>query len=110
MFTIMYFINNIKHLLLSLSEDTEVNPGPKPSSKIKFCHWNLNGLAAHNFIRVPLVEAFITSINFEIVCLSETFLNSSIPNNDVNIQINGCSSLKADHPKLFVYISKNRYL
>ena len=61
MSTIRYFINNFKHLLLLLSGDIEVNPGPKRSSNVKFCHWNFNGLAVHDFIKVPLVEAFITN-------------------------------------------------
>ena len=98
MFTIRYLINIFKHLLLLLPGDIQTNPGPKRSSNIKFCHWNLNGLAAHDFIKVPLVEAFITSNNFDLVCLSETFLYSTIPNNDINIQINEYSSLRADHP------------
>ena len=93
----MFFINNFKHLIL-LSGDIEVNPGPKRSANIKFCHWNLNGLAAHDFIKVPLIEAFITTSNFDIVCLSEAFLDSTIPDDDVNIQINGYSLLRADHP------------
>ena len=78
-------INNFKHLLLLLSGDIEINPGPKRSSNITFCHWNLNDLAAHDFIKVPLVEAFITSNNFDLVCLSETFLDPTIPNDEVNI-------------------------
>ena len=32
MLTIMYFVNNFKHLLLLLSGDIEVNPGQKRSS------------------------------------------------------------------------------
>ena len=71
MFTIRYLINNVKHPLLLLSGDIESNPGPKRSSNIKFCHWNLNGLAAHD---------------------------STIPNEHVNMQINGYSLLRADHP------------
>ena len=98
MFAIRYFINNFKHLLLLLSGDIETNPGPKRSSNIKFWHWNLNGLAAHDFIKVPLMEAFITSNNFDLVCLPQTFLDSTIPKDDVNIQINGYSLLRADHP------------
>ena len=87
MFTIRYFINNFKHLLLLLSGDIEINPGPKWSSVINFCHWNLNGLISHDFIKVPLVDVFITSNKFDLVCLSETFLDSTIPNDDVKIQI-----------------------
>ena len=72
----LQFINLIPdHLLLLLSVDIEINSGPKRSSNIRFCHWNLNGLAAHDFIKVPLEEAFITSNDFDIVCLSETFLD-----------------------------------
>ena len=114
MLTIMFFINNFKHLLL-LSGDIEVNPGPKRSSNIKFCHWNLNGLAAHDFIKVPLIEAFITTSNIDIVCLSETFLDSTIPGDDVNIQINAYSLLRVDHPNnikcggVCIYL-KNHYL
>ena len=73
MFAIRYFINNFKHLLL-LSGDIETNPSLKQSSNIKFYHWNLNGSAAHDFIKVPLVNAFIASNNFDLVCLSETQL------------------------------------
>ena len=54
MLTIMFFINNFKHLLL-VSRDIRVNPGPKRSSNIQFLHWNLNKLAAHDFIEVPLI-------------------------------------------------------
>ena len=61
MSTIRYFINNFRHLLLLLSGDIEINPSPERLSKIKFCHWNLNGLAAHDFIKVAFVEAFIVS-------------------------------------------------
>ena len=98
MFTIRYLINNFKHLLLLLSGDIETNSGPKRSSNIKFFHWNLNGLAAHNFIKVPLVETFITNNNFDLVCMSETFLDSTLLKDDVNIQINRYSLLRADHP------------
>ena len=95
MLTIMYFINNFKHLF---EVNIEVNLGPKRSSNIKSYHWNYNGLAAHDFIKMLLVEAFITTTNFDIVCLSETFLGSTIPCDDKNIQINGYSLLGGDHP------------
>ena len=40
-------------ILITLSDDIKINPGPKPSSCDKFsiCHWNLNSISAHNFIR-----------------------------------------------------------
>ena len=97
MLSITFFIKNFKHLLL-LSGNIEINPGLKRSSTIKFCHWNLDELAAHDFIKVPLIETFITTSNIDIVCLSETFIDSTIPDDNVNIQRNGYLLLRADHP------------
>ena len=88
---------NLKRMLLLESGDIETNPGPRKSF-IKFCHWNLNGLAAHDFVKMPLIEAFIKTHNFDIICLSETFLDSSIDISDTRININGYSLLRADHP------------
>ena len=54
-------------------------------------------LAAHDFVKVPLIEAFINTHNFDIVYLSGTFLDSTIPQNDENININDYSLLRVDH-------------
>ena len=37
--------------LLSCCGDIEQNPGPKYSS-LTFCHWNLDGLTAHNSTKI----------------------------------------------------------
>ena len=47
---------------------------------------------------MPLIEALIKTHNFDIICLSETFLDSSIDISDTSININGYSLLRADHP------------
>ena len=52
------------------------------SAGLNFCHWNINGIAAHDFVKVPLTEAFIKANNIDIICFSETFLDSTIPVND----------------------------
>ena len=90
------FIAYFVRLLLLRAGDIETNPGPKKS--IKFYHWNLNGLAAHGFVKIPLIEAFINTHNFDIICLSESFLDSTMPQNDENINIKGYSLLRAGHP------------
>ena len=95
---ICFFHTIFSKILLVNSGDTETNPGPRKSSPIKFCHWNLNGLAAHDFIKAPLIEAFISTHDFDILCLSETFLDSTIDLNDENTNIDGYSILRADHP------------
>ena len=84
MINFTWSINNTIYYLkrfLLLSGNIELNPGPKKSPFIKFCHRNLKGQAAYDFIKIPLVEAYIKNYNFEIVCLSETFLDSTVPTN-----------------------------
>ena len=47
------------------SGDIEPNPGPKPNSCQSFsiCHWNLNSISAHNFIKLSLLKPIpITSL------------------------------------------------
>ena len=41
-------------LLIRQSGDIEMNPGPKPNPCHSFsiCHWNLNSLAAHNYLKL----------------------------------------------------------
>ena len=72
----------LRILLLIRLGDTETNPGPKKQSCLTFFHWNLNGLASNDFIKLPLIEVYIATNNLDIVCLSETFLDSGIPNDD----------------------------
>ena len=78
---------NLHHLLLLQSSDTEISLGPMKSSRLNFCHWNLNGVVTHDFVKVPLIEAFIKANNIDINCLSETFLDSKIPLNDERLCI-----------------------
>ena len=73
---LLFFIQN----LLSCCGDIEENPGPKYLPLI-FCHWNLNGLTVHDSTKISLLKVYITQQNYDI-CLTETFLNSSISNDD----------------------------
>ena len=88
----------LRILLLIRSGDIETNPGQKKQSCLKFFHWNLYELGAPDFIKLQLIGTYIATNNFDIVCLSETFLNSSIPNDENRINIAGYSLLRADHP------------
>ena len=82
--------------LLLCCGDIEKNPGLQYSS-LKFCHWNLNGLTAHDSIKTSLLQACIIQNNYDI-CLSETFLNSWIQTNDDRISIDGYNLIWVDHP------------
>ena len=74
---LLFFIQN----LLSCCGDIEENLGRKYSS-LTFRHWNLNGLTSHDSTKILLLQTYITQHNYDIICLTETFLNSSIPSDD----------------------------
>ena len=77
--------------------DIEKNPGPKYSS-LTLCHWSLNGLTAHDSIKILSFQAYVTQHNYDIICLSETFLTSSIDSSDTRILIDGYNLIRSDHP------------
>ena len=58
----------------------------------------LNGLAAHNFNKVSLQQALSATGDYDIICFSETFLDSSISNDDRRINIKGYDVQQAEHP------------
>ena len=84
-----------------LCGDIEVNPGPGHWTSLSFCHWNLNSISAHDFIKILLLEAYNAIHKFDIIYLSETFLNSSLQNYDDNLVLNGYKLIKADNPSDF---------
>ena len=86
--------------LLGLSGDIEFNPGPKPDSSQSFsiCHWNLNSMSAHNYSKISLLTAYISIHDFDIICLSETYLTSTTDINDGNLKIPGYIMYHVDHP------------
>ena len=52
-------------------------------------------MAGHDFIKVHLIEAFVKTQNFNILCLSEILIDSTADLNVEKININGYSILKA---------------
>ena len=71
-------------ILLYCCDDIEINPGTKHWS-LTFCHWSLNGIAADEFI--SLLQGYTTEHNFDIICLSENYLNSSFDSEDDRLKI-----------------------
>ena len=78
--------------------DIEKNTGPKPNfyQSFSICPWNLNSISAHNFL-LFLLEAYNTVHKFDVICLPETYLGSSILHNDNNLQIPGYNLHRKDH-------------
>ena len=85
--------------LLILCGDIELNPGPKDTKYLSLCHWNLNSIAAHDFAKVSAIKAFNTTKNFDFICLSESYLDSTISSVDKNLCLDGCKLICVDHPK-----------
>ena len=71
-----------------LSGDVEINPGPLSNCKEYFsnCHWNFNSISAHDYSKLFLLKAYIILHKFDVICLSETYLDSTIPNDDNKLQ------------------------
>ena len=87
-------------LLLLLGGDIELNPGPRQSSINSFsiCHWNLNSLSAHNYAKIFLLKAYIMICRLNIICISETYLDSSTLPDDNNLEISSYNLIWSDHP------------
>ena len=78
-------------MLLILSNDVELNPDlKKNSSKHNFsiAHWNLNSIATQNFVKLNQLEAYNKFHSYDLICLSETWLDStnSVGSNDFSLK------------------------
>lgn len=81
--------------------DVETNPGPEISSSnqnLSIYHWNLNGVAVNNFIKLSLLEAYNAVHDIDIICISESFLDSDYSSDDERLNLHGYSMLRSDHP------------
>ena len=82
--------------------DKKFNPGRKPDSNQSFsiCHRNLNSMSAHNYSNISLLIAYRSMHDFDIICLSETYLTSNTDINDGNLKIPGYIMYRVDHPSV----------
>ena len=76
------FLLYIKILLYCFG-DIEINPLPKQSSKT-FCHWNLMGLLLINLSKFHYYRDM-----FDIIRLSETFINFFLESEDDGLKTEG---------------------
>ena len=73
---------------------------------LKFCHWNLDSIAVNDFIKIPLIEAYYSVYNYDLIALSETYLDSSITNETISLtdfskEILTCDDVKGGGVCLF---------
>ena len=91
-------------LAIKLRFDIEENPGPKANNScdcLSICHWKLNSICAHNFIKLSLLRTYIFVNKIDTICLSKTYLdylNSSIPSDYYNLELPGYTLACADNP------------
>ena len=85
--------------LLQSSCNIELNPDPISNSCKTFsiCHWRLNSITFHNFIKVLFLTAYNSIHKFDIICLSETLLNSETLSNDENLSGPVYNPIRANH-------------
>ena len=80
--------------------EIETNPGPQKekTKNLSCCHWNVNSLIAHNLSKLSQLEAYNSVYKHDFICTSETLFDSSIQEEDTNIQLDGYNLLRGDHP------------
>ena len=98
LFSHFSFIFFSRKLLLSGDIETNSGPGHNLNNHFTICHWNLNSISAHNFAKLQLLKVYLAVHRFDIVCLSETYLNSRFPFDDGNLEIPCYIMVRADHP------------
>ena len=82
-----------------LRGDVEVNSGPKKKDKdcLSVCHWNLNSKSVHDYSKLFLLNSYNSLHKFDIICLTEAYIDSNTPLNDDNLEISGYMLVRSDH-------------
>ena len=74
----------------------EPNLGPRKleTNNFSVCQWN--SLTVHSFSKLNHLKAYNSIYKYDFICLSETYLDSSIPDNLIDIE--GYKLIRANHP------------
>ena len=85
--------------IFSQCGDIEKKSGSKQNSCQTFpiCYWDLSNILAHNFLKLFILQTYITVYNFDIICLSETYLDSSILPDHHNLKTQIYNLFREDH-------------
>ena len=89
-----FFVNTSNNVMVILNQIQDKKK--QKTSSLSVCHWNLNSLPAHSFTKLTQLKAYNSIYKYDFICLSETYLDSSTPDN--LIEIEGCKLIRADHP------------
>ena len=86
-------------LILLACGDIELNPVPKNRcSRCNFsiCQWNLNSITAQKFAKVNLLQSYNAIYKFDLMCLSESYLDSSVSSDNDNLYIKDYNLTRTD--------------
>ena len=82
---IHYLIStDIVRTMLILSGNVHENPG-RTDCNLKFFHWNLDSITARDNKKISLIEAYNSVFNYNLIAISDTRLDRSISNEDIQI-------------------------
>ena len=99
--TVILLIHHIwlHGLLIKIRGNAELNPRPnqKQHESLLNYHWNLNIISDHIFQKLELFQSYYSINNIEILCLSETFLDSDISGDNDNLQLPRFKLIRADY-------------
>ena len=78
----------------------EINPEPRRNTDETFSisHWKLNSLLTYNYNKLFFLRAYIAVHKFDFICLSETYLDSTVASDHENLERTGYSLVRSDHP------------
>ena len=82
-----------------LCGDIEIKPGPKDAKYRSLYHWNLNSIAAHDFAKIIALKAFNTTKKVDFICLSESYLDSTISSDDKNLGLDDYKLIPVNYAK-----------
>ena len=58
-------------------------------------------MSAHNYSKMSLLTVYIPIHDFDIICLSETYLTSTTDINNEHLKVRGYIMYRVDHPSDF---------
>ena len=81
---ILRFLIILLYILLIISGDIQLNPGPYGHNNLAICHINARSLTSPN--RLSEIEDFVSVINdFDIIGISETHLDHKVPDSKISL-------------------------
>jgi len=100
--SLVFFLSwgfSLNFLCFLLGGDIESNPGPREKeNSLSICHWNLNSVWVEHFSKIAQITAFLNVHKFDIFCIGESYLDSSIEDKDKRLVIDNYELLRCDHP------------